>query len=468
VASPTVVALALTRVGRTGWAGRAGGAAGQTGPEPLEGLLGLAARGDEQASTELYQRAAASVFGLVSRVVRDPAQSEEVTQEVFVEVWRTASRFDPERGATMSWIMTTAHRRAVDRVRSAQRAAERNDLVGRRDQQRPYDEVVEQVETSLEREHVRRGLETLTELQREAVILGLLRRLHPPGDLRAARGTVRDREDAPARRADPAPGSPGGGHMTADLHTLTGAYAAHALSEREELAFEHHLEACQACAQEVRELQATAARLGAAVATQPPAALWDQVRAEVQVTRQLPPVIGRGDRRPLPRRGLAAAGRLRAGRRRFHPLVAAAAALLVVATSLAVLNLDLGRRLDQSELTGDQVAAVLAAPDARTVTARPGSAGNSTVVVSRARGQAVFVTSGLPATAEDRTYQLWAIGPGGPRSAGLLEAGSGGRATTLLEGRVGDAEQVALTVERRGGSPQPTSKPVVVVDLQRA
>ena len=67
--------------------------------------------------------------------------------------------------------MTCAHRRAVDRVRSAQRATERDDLAGRRDQQRPYDEVVEQVEASLEREHVRRGLEALTELQREAVVL---------------------------------------------------------------------------------------------------------------------------------------------------------------------------------------------------------------------------------------------------------------------------------------------------------
>jgi len=141
------------------------------GEAPLEALLGLVARGDQQAFAELYRRVAAAVFGLVTKVVRNPAQSEEVTQEVFVELWRTASRFDPERGAARSWIMTAAHRRAVDRVRSAQSAAERDDRVGRRDQQRPYDEVVEQVETSLERERVRRGLDTLTELQREALVL---------------------------------------------------------------------------------------------------------------------------------------------------------------------------------------------------------------------------------------------------------------------------------------------------------
>ena len=141
------------------------------GGDPLEGLLALVAGGDEPAFAELYRRVAPAVFGLVTKVVRNPAQAEEVTQEVFVELWRTAPRFDPARGTARSWIMTCAHRRAVDRVRSAERAARRDDLAGRRDQGRPYDEVVEQVETSLEREHVRRSLGVLTDLQREAVVL---------------------------------------------------------------------------------------------------------------------------------------------------------------------------------------------------------------------------------------------------------------------------------------------------------
>jgi RNA polymerase sigma-70 factor (ECF subfamily) len=146
-------------------------AAAGAGDDVLERLLAQVARGDEQAFAELYRRVAAAVFGLVSKVVRNPAQSEEVTQEVFVELWRTAPRFDPARGTARSWIMTCAHRRAVDRVRSAESAARRDDLAGRRDQGRPYDEVVEQVESSLEREHVRRGLKALTDLQREAVVL---------------------------------------------------------------------------------------------------------------------------------------------------------------------------------------------------------------------------------------------------------------------------------------------------------
>jgi len=149
----------------------AGALAGRPAGDALDTLMTQVAGGDERAFAELYRRVAPAVFGLVGKVVRNPALSEEVTQEVFVELWRGASRFDPGRGTARSWIMTCAHRRAVDRVRSAERAARRDDLAGRRDQGRPYDEVAEQVETGLEHEHVRRSLDALTELQREAVVL---------------------------------------------------------------------------------------------------------------------------------------------------------------------------------------------------------------------------------------------------------------------------------------------------------
>jgi anti-sigma factor RsiW len=245
--------------------------------------------------------------------------------------------------------------------------------------------------------------------------------------------------------------------MSADLHTLTGAYAAHALSDTERLAFERHLDACPACAQEVRELTETAARLGGAAAAPPPPDLWDRVRAEALVTRQLAPVAGRADRR---RR----AGP-HAGRRRFPPLLAAAAALLVAVLSVTALNLGLLGRSDRSERTADLVAAVLAAPDARRVAATPGGTGQATVVVSRGRGQAVFVASGLPPAPAARTYQLWVVGRSGPRPAGLVEVAGGGRVTRLLDGPVTGDEQVAMTVERRGGAARPTSEPVVVVDL---
>jgi RNA polymerase sigma-70 factor, ECF subfamily len=142
-----------------------------SGPESLEHLLGQVALGDQQAFSALYDRIAPTVFGLVRRVVRDPAQSEEVTQEVLVEIWRTAPRFNPELGSVNTWVASMAHRRAVDRVRSAQRAAERDDTAARRDQRPPFDEVAEQVELRLDQEQVRRGLAQLTELQQEAIRL---------------------------------------------------------------------------------------------------------------------------------------------------------------------------------------------------------------------------------------------------------------------------------------------------------
>jgi RNA polymerase sigma-70 factor, ECF subfamily len=127
------------------------------------------ARGDATAFEKAYDEMAAPVFGIVRRVIRDPAQSEEVTQEVLLEVWRTAYRFDQAKGSAMAWIMTLAHRRAVDRVRSAQKQAERERRVATADI--PFDEVTETVEANLEHERVRRCLGSLTPLQRESVTL---------------------------------------------------------------------------------------------------------------------------------------------------------------------------------------------------------------------------------------------------------------------------------------------------------
>src|SRR3954470_3950529 len=121
-------------------------------------LLSLVAGGDQKAFEELYGLVIGPVFGLIRRVVRDPAQSEEVAQEVMVELWRTATRYSPDRGSAMTWVMTLAHRRAVDRVRSAQSSVDRETRVSIGETTRPFDEVAELVTMKLEHEQVRRCL----------------------------------------------------------------------------------------------------------------------------------------------------------------------------------------------------------------------------------------------------------------------------------------------------------------------
>jgi RNA polymerase sigma-70 factor (ECF subfamily) len=147
------------------------GSQGPADAADLETILSRVARGDESAFEELFRRVSGQVFGIVRRVLRDPAQSEEVAQEVLVEVWRKAARFDPARGSATSWIMTMAHARAVDRVRSTQASRAREEKVGLRETVREFDEVAEEVEGRMEQQAVRRCLDGLTELQRESVQL---------------------------------------------------------------------------------------------------------------------------------------------------------------------------------------------------------------------------------------------------------------------------------------------------------
>lgn len=137
----------------------------------LPGIMEHVARGDQDAFAALYDVIAGPVHGIVVKVLRDRAQSEEVTQEVLIEVWRQAPRYRPDKGTVMTWVLTIAHRRAVDRVRSAQAATAREQDTAAREHARPYDEVSEQVEIRLEGEQVRRCVRGLTELQRQAVSL---------------------------------------------------------------------------------------------------------------------------------------------------------------------------------------------------------------------------------------------------------------------------------------------------------
>lgn len=139
--------------------------------DEIGALLVRTARGDEQAFTDLYEAVAARVYGLCVRLVRDPAQAEEVSQEAMLEIWRTAARYRPDRGSGQVWILTVAHRRAVDRIRSAQSRTNREQRAAAAAGSDSTDEVVETVTVRLEHQQVRRCLRTLTGLQREAIDL---------------------------------------------------------------------------------------------------------------------------------------------------------------------------------------------------------------------------------------------------------------------------------------------------------
>lgn len=153
-------------------------------PEPLPGpglaegrdqdpavLLNRVARGDHAAFEAIYDQLAGPVYGVIRKVVRDPAQSEEVAQEALLEVWRTASRFDAGKGTAASWVMTIAHRRAIDRVRAENASAQRERKVAPDPANSETEDVAEIVSARLDRQRVHRCLDGLTEVQRESIRL---------------------------------------------------------------------------------------------------------------------------------------------------------------------------------------------------------------------------------------------------------------------------------------------------------
>ncbi len=140
-------------------------------PATKETLLVQVAGGDQAAFGTLYDEISPRVFGLIRRLLVDHAQSEEVTQEVFLEIWQNASRYEPSKGGASTWILTMAHRRAVDRIRSSQSGRDRDVKIGIRDYVSDYDNVADTVETTIEHERVKEAMSQLTELQRQAVTL---------------------------------------------------------------------------------------------------------------------------------------------------------------------------------------------------------------------------------------------------------------------------------------------------------
>ena len=249
-----------------------------------------------------------------------------------------------------------------------------------------------------------------------------------------------------------------------DLHTLTGAYALDAVAGAERDLFEHHLDRCRPCGNEVRGLAETATELGMAAAMPPPPRVKERVLAAVTVTRQLPPVVDRprGAARWMPRR----AGRpdLRTS---WTPRLAAAMAVvsLVVAVGLGAVGLRTQHELDSARAQNQAIAAVLAAPDARIMTQATTDGGTATVVVSRVEGKLVFTTAGLPQLPSSKVYELWLMGPPQIRRAGLLPTPASGRTAPVLASGLAAGDSVGVTVEPAGGTSKPTTSPIVVMSL---
>ncbi|MDU0258092.1 anti-sigma factor [Streptomyces sp. PU10] len=247
---------------------------------------------------------------------------------------------------------------------------------------------------------------------------------------------------------------------TEDLHSLTGAYALHALSDDERAAFERHLADCGECDRETREFAAATARLGLAATVVPGSALRERVLHRVTTVRQVPPgggTVEKPARRVVPRgRGLA--------RWALAACLAAAVGLGGTAVWQYERAQDAGERAARAERRAETLAGVLAAPDAESRTARLADGASGTLVVSERQDRAVFLASGMAEPPRGKVYQLWFDDQGTMRPAGLMDPGDTSQAV-LMEGAVDGAAGVGITVEPAGGSKQPTSDPIALLGM---
>jgi anti-sigma factor RsiW len=251
-----------------------------------------------------------------------------------------------------------------------------------------------------------------------------------------------------------------------DMHALVGAYALDALDDAERERFERHLRRCRACQDEVRGFAATAAALGRAAAAEPPSGLKERVLAGVAVTRQLPPVTrARGWRRALAWTGWTAGGTTRTFGMNLKIATGVAAVAVAAAVALAVITIGTNDSLNTERAHSQAIAAVLAAPDARIVTGPTSAGGTATVVASLRAGEIVFTSSGLRVLPSSEVYQLWFLGPGSARSAGLVPPASGGTSAPVLAAGLATGDRVGVTVEPAGGTTQPTTTPIVVLTV---
>jgi anti-sigma-K factor RskA len=270
--------------------------------------------------------------------------------------------------------------------------------------------------------------------------------------------------------------------MTQDPHELAGVYALDALPEEERRRFEAHLADCVTCQQEVDGLQEVTATLAELTETTPPPALRAQVLARIDQEPQLgAPGAAGGEPAPAPHGevpsapdpardgdGAGEGDELARRRRRSWPtslMGTAAAVVLVLGLGVSVLIAGLYDRIGELEAASDDLVELLAAPDADTVTIEGPEGEVARVVHAPSRGEALFVADGMGPAPTDHAYELWLIDEEGAHSAGLLDLDEGGRTVHRLRGDVQRAVAVGVTVEPEGGSPEPTTDPVMLLEL---
>jgi anti-sigma-K factor RskA len=256
-------------------------------------------------------------------------------------------------------------------------------------------------------------------------------------------------------------------------HTLAGAYALDALDGADRAWFERHLARCQQCAREIAELGEVTARLAAAAASEPPPGLTGRAVAAAARTRQLPPAT-REDAARWPARhaalnrpagsGCRAAG---ARRRAWVPrlALAAAAAATAAAGLLGVAAGTAAHRLDEQQLRSHAIAAVLTARDATMLDARVTTGGTATIVMSRRQRALVFAAAGLRPLPSSKCYELWLIGPGGDRPAGMLPDPRQGVTGPVIAAGLTAGDRLGLAVEPAGGARHPGTTVILIISL---
>lgn len=248
----------------------------------------------------------------------------------------------------------------------------------------------------------------------------------------------------------------------AEIHTLAVPYALHALPDDDAEQFEQHLADCPSCQAEVDEIRATAARLGTAAAVVPRAEMKADVMRRVREVRPLPPL----EVRDAADQNLVDRESRRSGWRRWWGPAATALAAAMTAGVIVLgsqLN-DARQDLDRAQAIGAEMRELVAAADMEMIRAEAGES-SGTVIMSRSVGTAVVLVHGMDPAPADHTYQLWFIDDGGARSAGVLGDTHDGQLGPFTAHGLDEAAHLGVTVEPAGGSEQPTTEPVMLIDL---